>query len=799
MQRFAFFAGVFFLTAFMLAAELILVRIFSVTIWYHIGYVAITLALTGVAVGAFAYSRWQKNSTTLCGVLALCAAIFFALAVDIHLRISLAELSIYSWNLWWRILLQFSFFILPFFFVGWVLSSIISLKMTYLGELYAVDLLGAAAGSLITAILCSYIEVPVLIFAVCGLASLSAAFFFRTAQNNKSAVGALLLTVIFLLASFLNNFYNFTRVRWVKSYAKEEMQRQEEGLVYEKWGPISRISIYEPSIGWHKDKILIAKNDAGANFFLWKFDKETQRVKARYMYRLLPSLPVRVKKKAEALVIGSAGGGIVQSLLAWGVKSITAVEINPVIGDLVTNEFAEYIGAPFADPKVNLVIEEGRSFIQRTEKNFDVIVIAMVDSWVGGANASFVFRENFLYTKEAIKAYMSRLKKDGVLAISRYFHWHEAFKLQNLLINQLFDQGIKKPSDHIMVFVEPEELRGKFLRRALFLVKNEPFNHQEIENALKTKDSYFNQHLYLPNTPKANLLINGAKEKSIHAMLKAADGGRKTYGAFLKKLKIDHSLVSDDRPFFFFDKRIASATKAPIHKASVLAVRILVLITFVLLCAVAIAIYLGHRKKEISEVGMSATSYFFFTGCGYMLVQIPSIQIFSLLLGNPIHAFSIIISIFLFSSGIGSFIFSRIVKNKINSKMGIRTILLLLILGITFFLLGWLNIAKVFQLSFPFQLFLGVGVLFFTGIFMGMTFPLGSYSLGLLNKANFSYYFGINSLASILGPSLAFLISIYWGFSYSLLAGIIFYLLAMSALLLNEKTNKSMITYGKTL
>ena len=67
-----------------------------------------------------------------------------------------------------------------------------------------------------------------------------------------------------------------------------------------------------------------------------------------------------------------------------------------------------------------MIQSEGRNFISRTDRAFDVILLGFVDSWASVASGGLSLSENYLYTTQAFRGYYDHLTDDGVLAILRW-------------------------------------------------------------------------------------------------------------------------------------------------------------------------------------------------------------------------------------------------------------------------------------------------------------------------------------------------------------------------------------------
>src|SRR5262249_61795586 len=106
-----------------------------------------------------------------------------------------------------------------------------------------------------------------------------------------------------------------------------------------------------------------------------------------------------IKPNANVAIIGPGGGYDVATALVFGANHITAVEINPIIArDVMLSEpFKSYNGGIYLHPKVNLVVDEGRSFIRRSEDRYDVLQATMVDTWAATAAGGFLFYQHKIF------------------------------------------------------------------------------------------------------------------------------------------------------------------------------------------------------------------------------------------------------------------------------------------------------------------------------------------------------------------------------------------------------------------
>ena len=82
--------------------------------------------------------------------------------------------------------------------------------------------------------------------------------------------------------------------------------------------------------------------------------------------------------------------------------------------------FRDYSGGIYANPRVSIHVDDGRSFVRRSRERYDVIQASLVDTWAATAAGAYTLTENSLYTKEAFGEYLDHLTDDGVLTITRW-------------------------------------------------------------------------------------------------------------------------------------------------------------------------------------------------------------------------------------------------------------------------------------------------------------------------------------------------------------------------------------------
>jgi SAM-dependent methyltransferase len=140
----------------------------------------------------------------------------------------------------------------------------------------------------------------------------------------------------------------------------------------------------------------------------------------------------------HVLIIGAGSGSDTAIGLKYGqVGHIDAVEIDPVIARLGAQFHPEH---PFSDPRVSVHVDDGRSFLRKTNDKFDLIIFALPDSLTLTSQFSSLRLESFLFTQESFREARSRLTPDGAIVLYNYYR--EDWLLRKLagMLETAFDQ-----------------------------------------------------------------------------------------------------------------------------------------------------------------------------------------------------------------------------------------------------------------------------------------------------------------------------------------------------------------------
>jgi len=124
------------------------------------------------------------------------------------------------------------------------------------------------------------------------------------------------------------------------------------------------------------------------------------------------------KTPGNVLIIGAGSGSDVAIALKKGAKHVDAVEIDPRIRDIGKAKNPDH---PYQDPRVSSHIDDGRAFLSRTDKKYDLILLALPDSLTLVNGASSLRLESYLFTKQAFESARKHLNPGGAFAMYNYY------------------------------------------------------------------------------------------------------------------------------------------------------------------------------------------------------------------------------------------------------------------------------------------------------------------------------------------------------------------------------------------
>jgi len=120
----------------------------------------------------------------------------------------------------------------------------------------------------------------------------------------------------------------------------------------------------------------------------------------------------------NVLIIGAGSGTDVAIALDQGAAHVDAVEIDPRLQQIGAQRHPE---RPYDDPRVEVIIDDGRAFLERTKRTYDLILFALPDSLTLVSGQSSLRLESYLFTQQAIGAARDHLKPGGAFAMYNFY------------------------------------------------------------------------------------------------------------------------------------------------------------------------------------------------------------------------------------------------------------------------------------------------------------------------------------------------------------------------------------------
>ncbi|HEU4935997.1 MAG TPA: hypothetical protein VFT39_06055 [Vicinamibacterales bacterium] len=804
------FAGLFLVTLSTLTYQLLLTRTFSVTMYYHFAFVAISVTMFGMAVGAIAVYLGPRffAGHRVIRHLAIGAALFAAtivLSYLTHLSIPfLIEPSLVSG---YALALTYAALSVPFVMSGIVVSLALTRFPQQVGALYAADLTGAALGCLIVGPMLRLADAPTAVVATAAIASVSAVLFAAERTLNETTVSVRFrracttLAGLLILAAAANGLAarqnaGWLRLIWVKG------QYEARPLV-ERWNSFSRIRvigdqnhIIKPS-GWGLSPTLPADkrarelhldidSNAGTELTAYNGDPET----VSHLKYDVTNVAHYLRPNSRVVVVGTGGGRDVLSALVFNQREVTGVEINESIIDLVNRRFGDFTGHLDRDPRVRFVNDEARSYIARLQDRVDLIQISLIDTWAATASGAFVLTENSLYTTNAWRVFLDHLAPRGILSVSRWYYADrpgEVYRLATLASTVLMQRGIIRPGDHYAIIrARPAAAASGPDGVGTMLLSRDPLSAEDVD-ALEAVASRLKFEI-----------VQSPRYSADDTFAAIASGSRLADAIAAHPLNI--AAPTDDTPFFFHMLRLRDVFNTArwhdqgIVRFNMTAVGILgvLMVTVTILTAACIVLPLLLARPDRLRQGYGGPAaiaphllYFGAIGLGFMLVEISQVQRLAIFLGHPVYSLSVVLFSLLLSSGSGSLATARLSHRPQSST---RVLLMLVVVLVAFGGITPLVIRYFDAASIATRIAVSVGILLPIGFLMGMAFPIGMRRALSEAPSIAPWLWGVNGAASVCASVLVVVIALGAGISAAFWVGAGCYLIAFAAIVRSPRS-----------
>jgi hypothetical protein len=788
------YLGLFFVALATLMYEILLTRIFSVTMLYHFAFVALSLAMFGMTAGALvvylapqvftpARLRWQLALAAVCFPAAI--VLSFLTQLSIPFRVHPSIVAIYA------IALTYAVIAVPFVVSGVVVCLALTGFPRRVSRLYAADLAGAALGCMLLIVVIGYSDGPTAVLWVSVLASIGAMMFALDTPSRALRRAATVSTLVVLMAAVGHNIlvwreFPVFRILYMKGSF-------EARPLYEKWNSYSRVRVRgsqtteEPPQGWGLSPVLPESSrvrqmqmdiDVGAGTVLTGFSGDLQAV--QHLKYDVTNIGYYIQHDPSVLVIGAGGGRDILSALAFGAKSVTAVEINKDIIRTVNGRFGDFTGHLDRDPRVHFVNDEARSYVARSKERFDTIQISLIDTWAATAAGAFVLSENSLYTVEAWTTFLRHLSDDGILSVSRWYFQDrpaEMYRTTTLAVEALRAVGVTDPRRHIAVIRNMQLVNRPADTPdgvGTILISRRPLSDAELDTLDRESARL---QFDVPFSPRR------ATDET-YVRLTTPEGR----ADFLRAYPVNVAAPTDDSPFFFNMLRLRDVVRPELldfgklslnMKAVATLAVLLVTVSFLTAVCILLPLWLTRDRVNLSGAG-ALLVYFISIGLGFMLIETSQMQRLIIALGHPTYGLSVVLFALLLSSGIGSYLTTGITEPSV-ARLGRGRLLAAVAVLAVFGLITPTVVRWIEPMRTSIRILAAVGLLFPAGLSMGMAFPLGMKLAAGRASDLTAWFWGLNGAASVMASVLSVCIALTWSISTAFWVGWLCYVAAYAA------------------
>lgn len=771
--------GIVMISAASLAYEIVLTRLFAVQQFYHFAFVVISIATMGFAASGLLLSIRRVQTAPY--LLALAFSLTVLLAYIIINALPFDSYSI-AWDpqQWWILLLYFVVSGAPFVAAGWTIGSALDAAGTAAYRPYAANMIGAAIGCPLALISVDLLGGEGAIGLILALGFTASLVLGPSRTYLLGAASAALLAII----SFTIPLETLRLT--LSPYKPLSAARLASGaqLTLTEWGPSARLDVVErPGLrsfpGLSLNASITLPEQAGVYV-----DGEgplpithlppDDPAAAEIGSRLPASIAYGLRPSSNALLLDWGAGTPATFALALSDGEIWLPNDQPILTQLLRSSYSDYSYNLLSHPEVNVLGRASRSALSRADRSYDVVEFALSDPFRPVTSGAFSLGEDYLLTVNAFTDAWNRLDADGIMVITRWIGTppSDSARAWNTLLTALRQASVEDLRSRIIAF------RG--IRTATMLVSPQPFSDSELAEVRAFLERNAFDALILPGLQSSEInRFNRLPEPVYHelyeALLEDPDAA-KNYSFRLEA-------PFDDKPYFNHFFRWGQTPEIlaslglfwqPFGGSGYFVLLVLMALMILLaILLVAISLFFSWRDRSLARPDFISLLYFAGLGGGYLLVEIPLIQQFTLLLDHPAESLAGVLFLILFGSGIGSWLSPRLkLRRALLALLGYLLLTVLIVSPLTHSLLPapeWVRWLAMGALLLP------------LGILMGVPFASGLRDLELEHPGWIPWAWAVNGAFSGISGVAAAIISLDAGFQATLLAGGTAYLLAFAA------------------
>ena len=740
-------------------------RVISYKLWYYYTYLVLGLALLGIGSGGIFVVIWPRvrraatdRVVAICSVISavLIVAGYFAVA---RLPIDTVEIWDYGSGASYKALAKLALicFILFASFVplGIIVSTILGRGGERVGRLYFADLIGAGLGCALAIPLITWLSPPqVIVFAAAVFAVVATV----TSWPDHLPAASACAVVVVVLGVLITG-------TGLVDVLPEARKADPTHAAFSEWGPVFRVDVAQI-----RPELKSLFHDGSFGSAIYRFDGNAA---AEHRFDQDPrSLPFALlgRKPDHTLIIGSAGGNEIVAALHYGSRRTDGVELNPVTVDLVKHRYRSFAGNLPDQPGVAIHQGDGRTYLARSDKRYDVIWFVAPDSYAANNAASsgaFVLSESYLYTANMIKESLAHLSRNGILVVqfgelSFESAPNRTARYVMTARRALHDMGISPAGDHIVVAPYVTNATGDL---STIMVKRTAFTPAEVARLQQG----------VTKVPKTKLVWApgvAAGPGLVPQLLHGTDAQANAAAAHYDR---SVGAITDDGPFFWHFVDFGTVLRNffhPIHATDPedsIGERVLVLLLAIsaLYAGIFLLVPFFFVRREWRALPHKTISalYFAALGLGFILFEITMIQRLVLFLGYPTYSLTVTLASLLVFTGLGALLSNRLAGRSERVMPVVFAVLVGLTIFYEFGLDGVMN--GLLGQSLTMRIVVGLAVLAPLGLCLGMFMPLG---LGVVNGLSdhpdeyVAWSWAVNGFFSVIGSVLSTILAMSIGF-----------------------------------
>jgi len=766
--------GIMLISAGSLSFEVGLTRLFAIQQFHHFAFVVVSLAVMGFAASGLVLSLRRRPAS-----LPLLAIAFALASAFSYLTINFLPFDSYSiaWDFRqvWILLLYFSVAGAPFFFSGWTVGACMASAGADAHRPYAANLAGSALGvplALIT--ISAFSEESTIALAI--FLGLLAGISFSAHRETRLVLAAVSLVVLFglntppFLALRLSPYKPLSiarlapdaRITLSKSSASARVDVVESSSIHVLPG----LSLNAPILPPRQAGLFI---DGDGPIPINALSPESVQTEAIAAY-MPPALAYELRPDANVLVLTPGAGLDLVIALAAKARSVTTAFGEPLVREILTNEYADFSERLLFDPKLSLYSGTSRTILRKTDEEFDVIYYALSRGFRPVTSGAFSLSENYELTTESFRDAYRRLSENGLLVITRWLGTpaSESARAWSTLLEALRDENVADLSGRLIAY------RG--MRTATLIGARRPFSRAELKATRSFLERSGFDPIYLPDLRPDELNRHNRLPEDVYHDIYLAI--LDTPEAAIDGYDFNLSPPTDDRPFFyhFFRWRqtpevLASLglTWQPFGGSGYLVMLALLALMLVLAAPmIVLPAWSAKRRRHRNTLPPNrAMLYFACLGAGYLLVEIPLLQRLALPLERPVFALAVTLFTLLLSSGLGSYVSPRFtLRRSLLALVGVLIATNIVLPAIVPISLAW---------PLGTRMILFTALLIPCGLLMGVPFASGLRILHESAPGSMPWAWAVNGAVSGLSGVAAALISLDAGFSVTFYIGALVY------------------------